>query len=220
MNDPDADIELLERTLAPWFPATAFVKFARIARYPILPEEESLVADAVERRQAEFATGRWLARTGLRHFGIPDAPIRMGRLRNPVWPESALGTISHDGGLCGVVLVPKGGSDDAGIGIDLVSLPQRTGRMDELAPMFVAGPEELAAMRAFEVDVEAALLLFSLKEAVVKALSSRLEDFIDLRAIEIHPDRGAPVTVSGEPVRATLRAAVAGGHLVTAARIR
>lgn len=219
MIDLDREVGQLQQSLGQWFPLPAFVKVARIAPYPILPEERALVANAVSRRQDEFASGRWLSRQGLRHFGLPDEPIGMGRLRNPIWPESVMGTISHDAGLCGVVLVQKPGHGERGIGIDLVSLPQRAGRMDELAPMFVAHAGELEAMATFAAAVDPALLLFSLKESVIKALTFRLDDFIDMRAIEIRPADAASVAISGQAARADLLAATAGNFLVTAARV-
>nr|QEO74730.1 4'-phosphopantetheinyl transferase [uncultured bacterium] len=109
--------------LTRWLPHETYVQAARIDHYPVLPEELALVADAVERRRREFVTGRWLARAGLRQFGLPDRPILMGRLRNPLWPDGVLGTLSHDGELCAVALRRAGAV--RGIGIDLMSLAER-----------------------------------------------------------------------------------------------
>ncbi len=201
-----------------WFPHQAFVKAAKIQDYPILPEEQALVANAVNSRKHEFSTGRWLSRQGLQSFGLPDQPIKMGRLRNPLWPESVSGTISHDGELCAVVLMQKQQCNEAGIGIDLVSLPQRTGRMDELAPMFMANADELSAMAAFNLAVDPALLLFSVKESVVKAMSFQLDDFIDMRAIEVHHTDKLRFSISGNLVGADIVAATTGNYLLTAVK--
>ena len=104
MPELACEIGQVEHALRGWFPSDTFVKVARIDDYAMLPEEQALVARAVDRRRREFATGRWLSREGLRHFGLPERPIMMGRLRNPLWPESVIGTISHDGDLCAVAL--------------------------------------------------------------------------------------------------------------------
>ncbi len=219
MIELSRDIEQIECSLKQWFPSQAFVKAAKIQDYPILPEEQALVANAVSSRQREFATGRWLSRQGLQSFGLPDQPIKMGRLRNPLWPESVTGTISHDGELCAVVLMQKQQHCEAGIGIDLVSLPQRVGRMDELAPMFLANADELSTMAAFNLSVDPALLLFSVKESVVKAMSFRLDDFIDMRAIEIYHADKLRFRISGNAVSADVVAATTGNYLVTAIKV-
>jgi enterobactin synthetase component D len=209
----------IEDCLRGWLPPLAFVKAAAIAAHPILPEEQALVARAVERRQHEFATGRWLARQGLRHLGHPDSPIGMGRLRNPIWPAGILGSLSHDGDVCAAVLLSQSstgiGSID-GIGVDLIDLAARAGRMADLAAMFVASAGECAAVAPLATAVDPATLLFSLKESVVKAMSVRLGDFIDLRAIDIRP--GA-VRILGNPVDIALKAASAGPYLVTLALV-
>lgn len=210
---PEYDLEELEACLQCWFPSPAFVKVAPIGAYPILPEESAIVARAVPRRQEEFATGRWLSRQGLRSLGFPDAPIGVGRLRNPVWPPAVTGTISHDGDLCAVALIHRSGTP-AGIGLDLVHLPGRNGRIEQLASVFVASAGELAAVAAFRLPVEPALLLFSLKESIVKAVSAYVGDFIDLRSIEIH--RGPIPTLGGIRLDAEMHAAATPGYLVSA----
>lgn len=220
MMELNKDIEQIECSLRQWFPNQAFVKAAKIQDYPILPEEQALVANAVSSRQREFATGRWLSRQGLQSFGLPDQPIKMGRLRNPLWPESVTGTISHDGELCAVVLMQKQQHCEASIGIDLVSLPQRVGRMDELALMFLANADELSAMAAFNLAVDPALLLFSVKESVVKAMSFQLDDFIDMRAIEIYHADKLRFRISGNSASADIVAATTGNYLITAIKAR
>ena len=213
----------IEERLRAWFPRVAHAGAATIDTYPILPEEQALMATAVARRQAEFATGRWLSRQGLRALGIPDQPIGIGRLRNPLWPESVIGTISHDGDLCAVVVMPRLGQAAAGIGIDLIRLAQRAGRMAELATLFVAGADELDAVAALDPAVDPALLLFSIKESLIKAIAHRVDDFVDMRAIEVsrpghisRPD-GLAVSISGQEINADLYAGTVGRFLVTAA---
>jgi enterobactin synthetase component D len=220
MSESVCEADAVEHCLRRWLPGETFVKAARIDDYPILPEEQTLVARAVDRRRREFATGRWLARQALRSFGLPDRPIMMGPLRNPLWPDSVIGAISHDGALCAVALSRKSDASVAGIGIDLVSLPPRIGRMDELAPIFVASAQEMDAVAALDVAVDQALLLFSLKESVIKAISPRFDDFIDMRAIEVRRAKAFEIHIAGTVVAVDLFAAVTGGYLVTAACLR
>jgi enterobactin synthetase component D len=214
------EVGLVERALSGWFPNETFIRAATIGDYPILPEEHALVMRAVDRRRREFATGRWLAREGLRHFGLPDQPILMGTLKDPLWPQCVIGTISHDGDLCAVALRRKGIGPVCGIGMDLILLPQRAGTMDALASMFMANAGESDSVALLNVPVEPALLLFSLKESVIKAMASRLDDFIDMRMIEIRAADTFAVHVADRLIEADLFAAVTGGYLVTAVNLR
>lgn len=214
----DGEAERIEHRLNGWFPDRAFVKAAAIGDHAILPEERALVANAVARRRHEFATGRWLAHQGLRHFGLPDRPIGMGRLRNPLWPDPVIGTITHDGAYCAVVMMERHGPA-AGIGIDLICVEQRAGRMEELAPMFVGGTGELDAVKGLSEAVEPAMLLFSLKESAIKALSHRFADFVDMRDIVFARPAGWRLSVHGQAVDAALFAAITGRYLVTAVKV-
>jgi enterobactin synthetase component D len=218
MPDPTGEIRQVESCLTRWLPHETYVQAAAIDDYPVLPEELALVADAIERRRREFATGRWLAREGLRHLGLPDRPILMGRLRNPLWPDGVLGTLSHDAELCAVALRRAGAV--RGMGIDLMSLAQRAGRMDDLTPMFLTSAGELDSIATLNVPVDPAMLLFSLKEAAIKALSFRLTDFIDMREIEIRHADSFELRMADGIIRAELFAAVTDRYLVTAATIR
>ncbi|MGZ3972266.1 MAG: hypothetical protein ACXVJM_20805, partial [Mucilaginibacter sp.] len=84
----DKAVTAIEDILRSWFSEKAFIKASRIQFYPLLDAEKILIADAVISRQKEFSTGRWLARQGLQQFGLPIEPIKMGKLRNPLWPDS------------------------------------------------------------------------------------------------------------------------------------
>lgn len=213
------EIEQIQFILQQWFPYPSFVKAASIKNHPILPEESAVIANAVSHRQQEFATGRWLARTGLQEFGFPDQPINVGKLRNPVWPDSIMGTITHDEKLCAVVLMQKHQHSETGIGIDLIYVHQRAGRMDELLPMFMADASELNAISIINDNIDPALLLFSVKESIVKAISFRLDDFVDMRAIKIYYSDKVRFRVSGNSINAEILASTTKDYLLTAVKV-
>lgn len=214
--DFDREVEHIESCLGQWFPH-AFTRAAQIMAHPMLPAEQALVANAIRSRQQEFSTGRWLARQGLQHFGLSQVPILMGRLRNPLWPESMLGTITHDAGLCAVALVRKDALGYAGIGIDLVAWSVRTEKMYDLLPIFLTRPEELAVMQRCDICVDPALLLFSIKESVIKALSFYLKDFVDMREVEIHFSDRLQFKISGCLIAGDIFFAATDHYLLTAA---
>lgn len=216
----DLETGEIETILSAWFPQSAFIKAAKIEQYPLLAEEQQWVANAVPHRRQEFATGRWLARQGLAYWGLEQAPIAMGRLRNPVWPETVLGTITHDAGVCAVVMERKGQHRDKGIGIDLLGLASEPGRKLVGAETLVsADVRELDAVKIFKIELDPIIVLFSIKESLVKALNFFLQDFIDLRAIKIAYTHELSVSVLGYPVTADIYATATTHFLLTAARI-
>ncbi|CAO3457496.1 hypothetical protein [Azospirillum argentinense] len=202
-----------------WFPDPAFVGAAPIADHPLHPDEAAAVARAVPRRRMEFATGRWLSRRGLRELGLPDTAIAVGPLHNPVWPAAVTGTITHDGEVCAVALARRPAPAIAGIGIDLVHLPRCERQMRDLLPVFSTGPAELEAAAAFGLSVAPEVVLFSLKESVIKAISARIGDFIDPRAIDIRWRQGIVCRHAGGRLDARMHAAAGLGYVLTAALI-
>lgn len=207
----------IESYIAQWFPE-AFVRAARIAEFPVMPQELALVERAVATRKKEFTTGRWLSRQGLRHFGLPDTPIGIGKLRNPLWPVSVLGSITHDADLCAVILEKKMDCA-AGVGIDLVSLASRVENMAELLPIFLTDSSELESIKSCDLDVDPALLLFSLKESVIKALSFMLNNFIDMREVQIYrQDMQLKFKFQKQEIPGEIFFAKPGAFLLTAAK--
>ncbi|KAF0175548.1 MAG: phosphopantetheinyl transferase PptA [Rhodobacteraceae bacterium] len=136
---------------------------------PLWPGEAIV---AVPHRLAEFAAGRAAARQALAALGLPKVAIPMGADRAPIWPQGAVGSISHCAGACMAVAGQQ--ADFAGIGLDLEPA-QPLAR--DLWPSILR-PEEVAA------DGLDALRIFVAKEAAYKAqypLSRQVFDFQILR---------------------------------------
>jgi len=68
---------VIEEILPP--AVTAVEAFADAADARLYPEEEAVVARAVDRRRQEFATVRACARSALAQLGVPAGPIVPGR---------------------------------------------------------------------------------------------------------------------------------------------
>jgi len=83
----------------------------------LFPEEAAFVANAVDKRRLEFATGRNCARRALAKLGGPRCPILAAPDRSPIWPAGFAGSISHTDGACGAVAVQT--SERKGIGFDI-----------------------------------------------------------------------------------------------------
>ena len=153
--------------------------------------ERGAVIKASAKRQREFATGRALAREGLRELGIEGFDLVNGPDRAPIWPEGVAGSISH----CDTrAFVALGRRHEIGtVGIDVehrAALKRELWRMTMLA-------EEIAWLDA-RPEAERgrlALALFSVKEALYKAQYPRSEQFMGFMAlkVELAPEPGDAV---------------------------
>jgi 4'-phosphopantetheinyl transferase EntD len=153
---------LLERILPPWVAVAEAFGDPPHAR--LLPQEEPVVARAVERRRRAFTTARHCARLALRRLGLPPAAILPGELGAPVWPAGVTGSITHCAGYRAAAL----SLDALAIGIDAEPhLPLPDGVLNAIT----ARPEA-EALRRLDVSLPGVhwdRLLFSAKESVYKA---------------------------------------------------
>jgi enterobactin synthetase component D / holo-[acyl-carrier protein] synthase len=82
----------------------------------LYPEEEAAVAQAVPKRQREFATVRACARGALAQLGCPPVPLLPGKRGAPGWPEGVVGSMTHCDGYRAAAVARRG--DAASLGID------------------------------------------------------------------------------------------------------
>lgn len=137
-----------------------------------LPED---LAKAVPKRRSEFLAGRLVAALALRQAGLAETVGRNGRA--PVWPEGAVGSITHskDRAIAAV------STHYRGVGLDCEALVSADRAMQLAAVIFTEAearlrPDALPFANFFT-------LVFSAKEALYKALSPRLDrvpDFLDV----------------------------------------
>jgi 4'-phosphopantetheinyl transferase EntD len=168
----------------------------------LFPEEEALVARAVDKRRREFATARMCARKALGELGFSAVSIPTGERGEPLWPAGAVGSITHCDGYRACAVARS--SEIASIGIDAepnAALPD--GLLGD-----IARTEEQPALRRLGAefpDVHWDRLLFSAKESVYKAwfpLAKRWLGFEDA-VLEIDPAAGtfeARLLVAGPPL--------------------
>jgi 4'-phosphopantetheinyl transferase EntD len=155
----------------------------------LFPEEEQVIAKAVDKRRREFTTARACARTALGKLGLPPSPILPGHRGAPQWPAGVVGSITHCDGYraCAVardrevVTIGMDAEPHAGLPagvLDAVSLPPERARIAALS----------AACPAVHWD----RLLFCAKEAVYKAwfpLTGRWLGFEDA-CVDFDPGSG------------------------------
>jgi 4'-phosphopantetheinyl transferase EntD len=132
----------------------------------LFPAEEALIARAVQKRRAEFATGRHCARNALGALGIGPAPILPGQGGAPQWPPGVVGSITHCAGYRAAAVARA--SEVITIGLDAEPAQCLPGEVLGL----VARPDERDRLRDLARDVPGVCwdrLLFSAKESVYKA---------------------------------------------------
>ncbi|MFI7444863.1 4'-phosphopantetheinyl transferase [Nonomuraea indica] len=140
----------------------------------LLGEEAALVANAVDRRRAEFATGRHCARAALARLGFPPAPVLADERGAPVWPSGVVGSITHCAGYRAAAV----SVDVLSVGIDAEPCrPLPDGVLEAISL-----PREREMLARLGDAQPWDRLLFSAKESVYKAwypLARRLLGFED-----------------------------------------
>jgi 4'-phosphopantetheinyl transferase EntD len=153
----------------------------------LFPEEELVIARAVDKRRREFTAGRVCARKALAMLGVPPTPLLPGERGAPKWPLGIVGAITHCTGYCAAAVSPT--VQFAAVAIDA----EPHGALPDGVLDHVAGTQEqilLAGLRAAIPDVRWDRLLFSAKESVYKAwfpLARRWLDFHDA-LVDLDPE--------------------------------
>jgi 4'-phosphopantetheinyl transferase EntD len=164
-------------------------EFGDVPDVVLFPEEDAVIAKAVDKRRREFTTARACARAALAELGLAPVPIVPGLRGAPQWPPGVVGSITHCAGYRASAVARD--HDVVTIGLDAephdklpagvlgaVSSPGERARLAELA---VARP-----------DVCWDRMLFSAKESVYKAwfpLTLRWLGFEDA-SVDIDPVSG------------------------------
>lgn len=155
----------------------------------LYPEEEAVVAKAVDKRRREFAVVRSCARRAMEKLGVPPQPILPGERGAPGWPPGLVGSMTHCDGYGAAALVRA--ADLAALGID--AEPHRTLPEGVLpAVSLPAEADRLRRLAADHPDVHWDRLLFSAKESVYKAwfpLTGKWLDFTEAD-IDLFADPG------------------------------
>lgn len=143
------------------------------------PQEEALIARAVDKRRREFTSARHCARVALGKLGAEPAPILRGERGVPLFPRGVVGSLTHCDGYRAAVL--GFAMQVRSVGIDAEPHgPLPDGVLDA-----VSLPEERVVLAArVDGSVHWDRLLFCAKEATYKAwfpLTQRWLGFEDAR---------------------------------------
>jgi len=154
-------------------------------RYPearLFPEEEAVIAQAVEKRRREFTSVRVCARRAMAGLGFGPLPLIPGERGAPGWPAGVVGSMTHcDGYRAAAVAWDK---SVASLGIDAEpAQPLPAG----VAGVVTVEPERghLAALAAAHPAVPWDRLLFSAKESVYKTWFPLMRIWLDFHEARI-----------------------------------
>jgi 4'-phosphopantetheinyl transferase EntD len=164
--------------------AEAFDDSAVVA---LFPEEEEVVARAVDKRRREFATARGCARRALATLGLPPAPIVPGERGAPAWPPGVVGSMTHcDGYRASAVALER---NVRTVGLDA----EPNGPLPDGVLKVIATPAEVdwldGAPPASGVCWDR--LLFSAKESIYKAWFPLTRRWLDFEEAVVTPDPDA-----------------------------
>ncbi|MAR90223.1 MAG: 4'-phosphopantetheinyl transferase [Pseudomonadales bacterium] len=160
---------------------------------PLCPDEEALIARAVDKRKREFRAGRHCAHALLHQVGANCDALLKGRQREPAWPAGWVGSITHSGEQCVVAIASSRHYHSIGLdveqasplGEDIRDLICSPGEQDQIAKWQLLSGQDLASSALSKV-------IFSAKESVHKVyfpLNYHTLDFLDAQ-VELHPPTG------------------------------
>jgi 4'-phosphopantetheinyl transferase EntD len=150
----------------------------------LLPAEAMYLGRAVQKRVQEFAAGRLCARRALAEFGIVEFPIKVADDRQPIWPDSIVGSITHTRGYGAAVVAERRSAAAVGLDSEVVG--------DVKAKLWssICVPIETAWIRSLPASEQAAAvtLIFSAKEAFYKCQYSLVRERLNFHDVRVEAE--------------------------------
>ncbi|SDJ27417.1 4'-phosphopantetheinyl transferase family protein [Nonomuraea jiangxiensis] len=153
----------------------------------LFPEEEAVIARAVDKRRKEFATVRACARRALARLGHRPVPLVPGERGAPRWPRGVVGSMTHCVGYRGAAVA----AEEAMLTLGLDAEPHAPLPDGVLGAVSLDSERRMLAGLSAEADTVCwDRLLFSAKESVYKAWYPLTATFLefDEAEIDLRPD--------------------------------
>ena len=148
--------------------------------FRLLPEEQAIAESfSSQKRRTEFTLGRIYAHRTLSRFGLESEPIlRNPETREPCWPDSVWGSITHSAGFAAVAVGLK--KEIKGVGIDLESFSRS---VDFKIRSHVCVDSELEWLESLPNEqVNRALrIIFSAKESIFKCIYPSTKTYLSFK---------------------------------------
>jgi len=179
---------MIERILPP--PVAVAETFGDDPAAVLFPEENAVIARAVESRRREFATGRACARSALARLGQPPVPLLSGPRGAPRWPQGVTGSITHCPGYRAAAVAWT--RDAASLGLD--AEPNKPLPNHGMLAV-IATESERARLVGLADETPGGIcwerLLFSAKEAVYKTWFPLTRRWLDFESADVAIDARA-----------------------------
>jgi 4'-phosphopantetheinyl transferase EntD len=181
INHLTSIMPIIQEHLFESFFTTSFLSSAVLT-----PRERLLITDWSEKRINEFSTGRYCARKTLEASGLEHHDLLIGAGREPLWPESVTGSISHCENLVGAISAKKDKVRALGLDIEIVGKVER-----EIWDLVFTATEQ-NFLKALEPEFAAlfSTVIFSAKECFYKLQFPLTKTYIDFKDIEISFNNG------------------------------
>lgn len=137
---------------------------------------------AVPKRRAEFLAGRFCARRAQALLGVHGMNIGVGRQREPLWPDSVKGSISHSRQMA--VSVASRDADILGVGVDMEEWLDRDSATQVQGNILTSGEQRLLSCPEMSAE-QVVTLIFSAKESFYKAAFPLVDRFFDFDAVSL-----------------------------------
>lgn len=170
-------------------------------------DEHASLAGCVPSVRRQAAAARMAARTLLDEAGHPDWSLPRRQGNPPTWPRGLVGSLSHCRNLAVAALTTR--RTWLGIGIDV----EPAEPLEEELLDTIASPEELSETGH---DPMAVRILFSLKEAVYKAVHPMDQRFLEPHEVRVHLGEKRALTNYGREVPVRY---IVNGHIVALAAV-
>jgi 4'-phosphopantetheinyl transferase EntD len=148
--------------------------------FRLLPEEQAIAESfGSHKRRAEFTIGRIYAHGALSRFGLESEPILINpETREPCWPDSVWGSITHSAGFVAVAVGLK--KEIKGVGIDLESFSRS---VDFKIREHVCVDSELEWLESLPTKQanRALRIIFSAKESIFKCIYPSTKTFLSFK---------------------------------------
>jgi 4'-phosphopantetheinyl transferase EntD len=158
----------------------------------LLPGEAGAFANSVSKVRRASAAARIAARDLFPRLGVPPQPIPKSRSGMPIWPTGIVGSLAHDSSVAVAAIAL--GRDFLAVGIDV--------EPDEpLDPDLIDIVATARERQTIGEDGHQARLLFSIKEAVYKAVYPLDGVFLDHDDVEVSLEAGTATVRNGRFLR-------------------
>ena len=157
----------------------------------LLPEEMAAFAGSVIKVRRASGAARIVARQLMSRLGRAPQPIPRSTAGMPVWPGGIVGSLAHDARIAVAVMARQ--DDFLGVGVDIEPAEPLAADLLDI----VATPAE---RQGIDGDPNRGRLLFSIKEAVYKAVYPLDRTFLDHHDVEVSLSAGTAMVRGGRVV--------------------